>query len=159
MNTPAQRERMISQLLLHEGLRLTPYRCTAGYLTIGVGYNIDARGIAALERVIGRTFDGALTREEAIAVLRHDIDAYERHVRRLMPEYDQLDAIRQRVVLDMAFNLGYRALRFEKAIAALKRRDYLTAARQMRLSKWSSQVGDRAERLEAMMKTGKDYES
>lgn len=29
-----------AQLIRHDGLRLTPYRCTAGRLTIGVGKNI-----------------------------------------------------------------------------------------------------------------------
>jgi len=28
----------------HEGLRLTPYRCSAGYRTIGWGHNLDAAG-------------------------------------------------------------------------------------------------------------------
>ena len=34
-------ERMKEQLLRHEGLRLKPYRCTAGKLTIGIGRNLE----------------------------------------------------------------------------------------------------------------------
>ena len=33
------------QLIMHEGLKLTPYRCTADKLTIGVGRNLDDVGI------------------------------------------------------------------------------------------------------------------
>ena len=34
-----QRQAMIRQLALHEGLRLKPYKCTTGALTIGYGRN------------------------------------------------------------------------------------------------------------------------
>ena len=39
-------KRMREQLILHEGLKLTPYRCTSDKLTIGVGRNLDDRGIS-----------------------------------------------------------------------------------------------------------------
>ena len=42
-------ERMKEQLLRHEGLRLKPYRCTAGKLTIGIGRNLDDCGISQKE--------------------------------------------------------------------------------------------------------------
>lgn len=159
------KQRMITQLLLHEGLRLRPYRCTAGKLTVGVGYNIDGRGIKPLEAIIGRKFDGRLTREEALAVLAADIDRFERETRRNFPHYDKLDEVRQRVCLDMAFNMGYGALLFKKTIALVKAGRYREAGDEMMRSKWSSDVGDgwggkldRAERLAIMMKTGKDWE-
>ncbi|NBW16869.1 MAG: lysozyme, partial [Caulobacteraceae bacterium] len=42
---PFDRAALIRQIRLHEGERLKPYRCTAGKLTIGVGRNLDDRGI------------------------------------------------------------------------------------------------------------------
>jgi lysozyme len=42
-------ERIQEQLVRHEGLRLKPYRCTAGKLTIGIGRNLDDRGISQKE--------------------------------------------------------------------------------------------------------------
>ena len=160
------RAKLATQLLMHEGLRLRVYRDTKGYRTIGVGFNLDARGVAALEALIGRKFSGSITREEALAILNHDIEHFEAEVRRRLPVYEKFDAIRQRVIVDMAFNLGYKSLRFEKAIAALNRGDFATCGREMRLSKWSTDVGDgpggkfdRADRLIAMMTSGRDYES
>ena len=38
-----------AQLVRHEGLRLKPYRCTAGKLTIGVGRNLEDKGISQQE--------------------------------------------------------------------------------------------------------------
>ena len=39
--TEALMNRIKAQLVRHEGLRLKPYRCTAGKLTIGIGRNLD----------------------------------------------------------------------------------------------------------------------
>ena len=34
-------DRIKEQLVRYEGLRLKPYRCTTGKLTIGIGRNLD----------------------------------------------------------------------------------------------------------------------
>jgi len=75
-----------------------------------------------------------------------------------------LDEVRQRVVLDMAFNMGYRALSFKNTIRCVILAEYDKAADNMMLSKWADDVGDgpgkqfdRAERLSLMMRTGEDY--
>jgi lysozyme len=130
------------QLILHEGLRLKPYRCPAGKLTIGVGRNIEDKGI---------------TKEEALFLLENDIrgvtTALERH-----DWFTKLDDIRKKVVVDMAFNLGVGGfLQFKKLIAALERGDYQAATAEMIDSRWHRQVGQRALRLERMMRTGEDY--
>lgn len=164
MNT----ERLIEQLILHEGLRLTPYQDTLGNWTIGVGYNVTGRGWSFFEKIVGRkvelTAQARVTRDEAIAVLRADIVRVEMAVRTYLPEYDTLSEVRQRVVLDLAFNMGFRALQFKRAISTLKIRDWSGVARELYRSKWAGQVGDgeggrfdRADRLAQMMLTGKDY--
>lgn len=170
------RECMEKQLALHEGLRLYPYRCTAKKLTLGVGYNGQDRGWETFERIIGRPLDRALltraertkerviTRPEALVVLRADIQTYEAAVRKAWPFYDTIDEVRQRVVLDMAFNLGYRLRAFKNTQRAVEQRQWTLAAAHMMQSLWSMQVGDgpgkiydRAERLKDMMLTGRDY--
>ena len=40
------RQRLTAQLRLHEGVEHMPYKCSAGYLTIGVGRNIEERGLS-----------------------------------------------------------------------------------------------------------------
>ena len=47
--TEALMNRIKAQLVKHEGFRLKPYRCTAGKLTIGIGRNLDDRGISQKE--------------------------------------------------------------------------------------------------------------
>ena len=40
---------LIEQLKRHEGIKLTPYKCTSDKLTIGVGRNLEDVGISEQE--------------------------------------------------------------------------------------------------------------
>jgi len=40
----------VQRLTLHEGIRLQPYRCPKGYLTIGVGRNLDTNPLTPEEK-------------------------------------------------------------------------------------------------------------
>jgi len=136
------RDAMVRQLRLHEGERLKPYRCTAGKLTIGVGRNLEDRGITAAESAM---------------LLANDIADMERELQRALPWVTRLDDVRQRVLLDMAFNLGIVGLlNFKRTLAAVQAGQYQQAATMMLDSRWAGQVGQRAERLSRMMATGKD---
>ncbi|MGU3777520.1 hypothetical protein [Burkholderia metallica] len=66
----------------------------------------------------------------------------------------QLDPVRQRVVINMAFNMQGGLLTFTNTLAAMKRGDYAAAADGMLASKWAAQVGARATRLATMMRSG-----
>lgn len=135
-----QREAMIHQLALHEGLRLKPYLCPAGVLTIGYGRNLEARGI---------------TEAEAEIMLAHDIDDFQDRLLREIPWMVELSPVRQRVLLDMAFNLGVSGLlKFQRTLAAVRGKEYERAAAMMLDSRWATQVGQRAKRLSRMMATG-----
>ena len=66
-----------------------------------------------------------------------------------------LDAVRQRVLVDMGFNLGIPTLlKFQNMWAAIEEEDFQTAADEARDSRWAKQVGRRAERLCQAMATG-----
>lgn len=135
--------RFKSQLRLHEDERFRPYKCTAGKTTIGVGRNLDDVGIS---------------KEESDFLLSNDIARVERELDKAMPWWRQMTEVRQRVLADMCFNLGLDRLSgFVNTLAAMRRGDYDAAAEGMLASKWATQVGGRAKRLAAMMKTGKDY--
>ena len=129
-----------NQLIDHEGLELKPYHCTADKLTIGVGRNIQDRGI---------------TEDEARYLLKNDIKIVEDELLTRQPVVAGLDSVRQRVLVDMGFNLGLPILmKFQNMWAAIEDEDYHEAARQMMDSRWASQVGRRAERLAQAMSSG-----
>ena len=79
--------RIKAQLVRHEGLKLKPYRCTAGKLTIGIGRNLDDRGIS---------------QKEAYAMLERDIQDCEQWLIDEIPEvYNKLDEVLKSVLLNM----------------------------------------------------------
>lgn len=134
------RLRLKSRLERHEGCVLRPYRDTVGKWTIGIGRNLTDRGI---------------TRDEALHMLDNDISGCEEDLDRELPWWRQLNEIRQEVLCEMCFNLGIRGLLgFKNMLAAARNGDYLGASRHMRLSKWASQVGKRAETLAELMRLG-----
>ena len=66
-----------------------------------------------------------------------------------------LDPVRQRVMLNMTFNMGVGWIDdFKNTVETIRRGDYASAASGMLKSKWHKDVGDRAQRLAAMMRTG-----
>ena len=121
-------------------MELKPYRCTGGKLSIGVGRNLDDRGI---------------TEAEAQLMLSNDIDDFADRLKREIPWMAELSPVRQRVLLDMAFNLGISGLlKFKRTLKAIRAKQYEKAAEMMLDSRWATQVGQRAKRLSKMMATG-----
>ncbi len=132
--------KLLSELSRDEGRRLKPYLDTVGKMTIGVGRNLTDVGISY---------------EESNLLLDNDIARTLTWLDLNLPWWRNLDEVRQRVLINMAFNLGDKLLTFVNALAAMQRRDYALAADNMLASKWVKQVGNRAKRLAHMMRTGK----
>lgn len=179
--TPADLSALRAQLVQHEGLRLRLYRCTSGKLTIGCGYNLDDRGLGPMSRALGRQVSlnelerNGLSEADAMRVLDADIQRFEDDVDARWPNYVALDGVRQRAVIDFAFNLGVAgAAQFANAIrfanmalstndAGFREACWTAVAFHMANSVWSRQVDDglagrkgRADRLCAMVRTGRD---
>jgi lysozyme len=107
---------------------------------------------------VGRNLeDRGISREESAYLLLNDVRAMEQGLICALPWFSQLDDVRQRVLLDMAFNLGVQGLlEFRRTLEAVRSGRYQQAAGMMLESKWAGQVGQRAQRLSQMMATGKD---
>lgn len=134
-------ETLMEQLIRHEGLRLKLYADQGGRVTIGVGRNLTDCGIS---------------REEALALLDHDIHAAEADLNELIDDWARLTEARRFALIDMRFNLGEAGFReFKGMLAALAVGDFPTAAASMRASLWHRQVGARAMELAAMVETGR----
>jgi len=130
------------QLIRHEGLRLKPYTDTVGKLTIGVGRNLTDRGIS---------------KAEAMHLLDNDILEAQTAVVKALPWTVEIDRPRFEILMNMAFNLGIGGLlKFERFLAAVQEGSYELAALEMLNSKWAKQVGQRADELASMMRTGID---
>lgn len=138
------KKQLTKELRRDEGVVPFAYQDHLGYWTIGVGRLIDKRK------------GGGLSDAEIDFLLSNDIDRFEKQVIDAIPWYSRLDDVRQRVLVNMAFNLGIAGLLgFKNTLAMIERGDYAGAAKGMLNSKWATQVGERAKRLATMMETGK----
>lgn len=137
-------EPLEEQLTRHEGLKLKPYVCPAGALTIGVGHNLDANGIS---------------KAVAMAILKEDIARARDDVASLLDFFKvekwHLSPARQDALANMAFNLGRRRLAgFEKMFAAIKADRFDLAAAEILDSQYAKEVGKRAIELAEQMLRG-----
>jgi lysozyme len=134
------RHRLANQLIDDEALRTKPYRDSLGILTIGVGRNLEHKG---------------LSRAECLYLLDNDITDALGDCREVVARFDDLDPVRQEVLANMALNLGRARLKgFARMLAAVARRDFEAAAVEMLDSKWAQQVKGRADRLAYAMRFG-----
>ena len=125
-------------LIKHEGLRLYAYKDTVNKTTIGVGRNLEDRGI---------------TREEALLMLDNDIKDFTNQLSERLYWFDaQPDKVKL-VLVNMAFNLGLAGLlQFHNTLEHLKNGNYELASKEMLDSRWAKQVGNRAIELSEILK-------
>lgn len=127
-----------------EGLRLKPYHCSAGKITIGYGRNLTDVGISKSEADIMFYSDMLSAEVDAASWL----DKYG-----MKPE--DISQNRFYVLTDMMFNMGWGScLQFKTFMSELKKGHYDDAAKAMLDSKWATQVGSRAITLAGLMKNG-----
>ena len=151
----------MEKLIAHEGLRLQVYEDSLGIATIGIGRNLEDRGITPEElewmdipnMAIVHTM--GITEADAMYLAQHDVQIVEEELLRSHPCVENLDAVRQLVLVDMAFNMGVPRLgKFKKMWAAIHKNNFEEAAKEMLDSRWANQVKSRSTKLAHAMHTG-----
>ena len=151
---------LLDQLVLHEGLELLPYEDSLGIDTIGIGRNLKHRGLSEADlghigKDLSDIFEWGITKEQAYYLAKNDIEIVEKEVCESHPCVVELDEIRQRIIIDMAFNMGVPRLnKFKKMWKAIHEENFEEAKIQMLDSRWANQVGNRAVRLSNAMESG-----
>ena len=155
------RQDLIQKLIAAEGLRLQVYKDTLGIATIGIGRNLEDRGISKEELdwmdypSIDHVYEWGITEADAVYLATNDVQIVEEELLRAHPCVDRLDSVRQLILIDMAFNMGVpRLCKFKKMWAAVECEDYPTAAKEMLDSRWAKQVKGRAIKLANAMHNG-----
>lgn len=125
-------------LSVDEGLRLKPYRCTAGKLTIGYGRNLDDVGIS--EKI-------------ADEMLKEDLEVARKTCQHIFGAlFATWSENRQLGWINLAFNLGRTRLsKFKNTIRAAQIEDWFEVENGLRQSLWFKQVKGRAERVIGMI--------
>ena len=133
--------KLIEQLKIHEGMKLKPYKCTAGKLTIGIGRNLEDVGISE---------------DEANMLLRHDIQEATRQLLHAFPWMGDFNDARISAMINFTFNVGIGTVKkFENTLAYMQSGDWDKAADEMMDSRWARQVGNRAIEVTDQIRTGK----
>ena len=131
-------ELLSEKLEMEEGCELMPYHCPevagggGGRLSIGIGRNLEDRGI---------------TKDEALFLLANDIAIVQDELAGALPFYSDAPECVRLVLCDMTFNLGLgKLLKFKNMLAALERGDLEQAAHELLDSLYCRQLPARAQR-------------
>jgi len=123
-------DQIVMMLRRHEGLRLHPYYCSENKITLGIGRNLEDRGI---------------TEEEALFLLNNDIKAVQEEltknwgVWRTFPEKARL------VCIDMTFQMGITGfMSFIETRKLMELGKWLEASEEVLRSRYAIQTPNRA---------------
>ena len=131
--------RLRETITRHEGSRLQMYQDSLGIWTIGVGHNIQEKGISP--KVMELMLDEDL--EEAISELKRSVSFFSK-----MPQQVQ------EALVNLRFNMGIpRLMQFKKTLALLREGDFESAADELLDSRYAEQVGRRALEIADMIRT------
>lgn len=130
-------EKIQNLLIQHEGERLRVYRDSKGILTIGIGRNLENKGISRIESRF---------------MLQNDISEHIFKLETNYPWFTNLDETRQCVMIDMCHQLGIGGLSlFKNFLAAMEAEDYRRASSEMLDSKWAREDSPKRARELAQM--------
>lgn len=137
-----------AELRRDEGVRYSVYLDSVGVPTVGVGHNCKVSPLPA-------GWACPLTDGQVDQLLAQDVQSTCGQLDRFLSWWRNLDEVRQRVICNMAFNMGVGTLlTFRNTLTDMKQGFYVAAATGMRASLWARQVGQRAQRLADAMASG-----
>ena len=146
--TPELIETIKEDLIKHEGYKEEIYLCSEGIPTFGIGHAVKENDPEHAWPV------GTPVEKERIDnAFQADLEDALNDVKALVPSIEDKPSQCQRVLVNMAFNLGRTRLgKFKKMIGAVEENNFTEAANQMVDSRWYNQVGNRSVELENWMR-------
>lgn len=144
-------QQVAKDLVVDEGFKTKPYKCTANKWTVGIGRNYEDNPFTTEEITLLLT--KGVTEETAKILVMNELKISAEKLRDVFPDFSEFPFDVQRVLLNMHFNLGHTGLlKLTSLIENVKKRNWLKAAERMETFAWRKQVGQRAERLIYLMK-------
>ena len=146
---------IISLLNVEEGYSETPYYCSAGYPTIGIGQRIGPKGapLKLYEFTVSKSLAAVWLAEKVKETLA-DMDKYE-NIRAAMAVCNEP---RQAILISMAYQMGAEGLSgFKNTLKAIASQNWHAAQSGMLASKWQRDTPNRAQRHAIQMLSGNWY--
>ena len=132
------------------------YQDTRGIDTVGIGFNMQTPNAKRVWKKAGidadfdsvRSGEAALSQEEAYRLAQTSYRIALSDIRDLVPNFDDLTPARQEALADMSYQMGKpRLSKFKNTLGAIKRGDYVVAAREVLKSDYAKQTPARARRI------------
>jgi lysozyme len=138
--------RLVNDIKQSEGLRLTAYKDSLGFWTIGYGHLLSQDK---------DWVDYKITQEQADTFLDDDLSAARQRCMHLL-EWRSLDTTcRQNAVIELEFNMAGKWIKFQKTRFYLSNEDWKEAHDELLNSLWAKQVGpERSNRIANYLLTG-----
>jgi len=155
-------DKLIEKLKMEEGIKYKAYKCTAGYLTIGVGRNLETNPFSmsevnSLNKEQMKAYytndwdDFMLTDENIDTLLMNDIRKIDIQYRTIFG-LNMLSESAMLVVYDMIFQLGLNGFKkFKKTISYLRDERYFDAGNEIMDSQYAKQTPNRAKRNKELL--------
>jgi lysozyme len=146
----------ITKLEEHEGYKSKVYKCTAGFDTIGIGYNINKNPLKLSPLEIKSFYDVGVTHEKAVLHAKLVCNQIEDGLQKNLIWFDKLDTNTKFVLINMGYQMGLGGvLGFTTTLSLIEQGKYNEASLQMLKSKWAKQTPNRAKDVARILRTGK----
>jgi len=135
------------ELIRYEGRKQVVYLDTLGLKTAGIGHLLVGAerdmnvGQSITDEQIDKWFDADVIRCTHIA-------------KNCVKNFDQIDDTRQRVLCQLAFNMGNKLSGFVNTLKHIEAGEFKLAADELQNSKWFGQVGNRGPETCFALRTG-----
>ena len=125
-----KQEEIKQMLIKHEGMVCSPYKCSEGFLTLGVGRNLDANGISE---------------DEAMYLLDNDIKRVIESLNKNWGAWMTQPSNARMVSIDCTFQMGITGwMAFRHTRALMEMGCWLEASEEILRSKYAIQTPSRA---------------
>ena len=133
----------------HEGIRLKPYKDSLGLWTVGVGHLIgDGKSLPD-------NWNRSFSKEEVMTMFDKDYDHHKAAAESKTPNFGAMSGAMKSAFVDLAFNMGPTWMsKWPMLQKQLNSKDATGAAANLADSKWATQVGNRADTIVGMVKSG-----
>lgn len=136
-------DKLREELKIDEGVKYEIYLDHLSLPTCGVGHLIKDTDPES-----GLPVGTVIEEERVNELFDEDIQVTIQECKYLYNDFDDLPEEAQRIIANMMFNLGRpRLSRFLKMKQHVDNRDFVSASKEMKNSKWYRQVTNRAQRL------------
>lgn len=148
MSSSELRDKIMSDLIRHEGVVYSIYLDSEGLPTFGIGHLVTKD-----DKEYGWDVGTPVGDDRVIEAFSKDLEVAEQECKLLFPSLRSYPDEVQCILVNMTFNLGRpRLSKFKKMIAAVEAEDWNTAADEMMDSRWYRQVKTRGVELVKRMR-------